>query len=153
MKTVCTHFRRREKHGTRTRDSCRSQRGDLVSIETEDERNFIKKSNDTIYHIGLEKKAGNWTWVSGRQLNFPQWINNLSRSDGEVASISWKSNDECMQVKSGARDADYLYIFEFHKSNSKLELSLKKVFKRKSIPKTLRRNKCILMDPAGFTDV
>ena len=153
LKTVCTHFRRREKHGTRTRDNCRSQRGDLVSIETEDERNFIKKSNDTIYHIGLEKKASNWTWVSGRQLNFPQWINNLSRSDGEVASISWKSNDECMQVKSGARDADYLYIFEFHKSNSKLQLSSKKVFKRKSIPKTLRRNKCILMDPAGFTDI
>ena len=100
-----------------------------------------------------KKKASNWTWVSGRRLNFPQWINNLSRSDGEVASISWKSNDECMQVKSGARDADYLYIFEFHKSNSKLQLSLKKVFKRKSIPKTLRRNKYIIMDPAGFTDI
>ena len=112
---------------------------------TEDERNFIKKSNDTIYHIGLKKKASNWTWVSGRRLNFPQWINNLSRSDGEVASISWKSNDECMQ--------DYLYICEFHKGNSKLQLSLKNAFKGKSIPKTLRRNKYIIMDPAGFTDV
>ena len=143
MKTVCTHFRRREKHGTRTRDNCRSQGGNLVSIETEDVRNFIKKSNDTIYHIGL-KKASNWTWMSGRRLNFPQWINNLSRSDGEVASISWKSSDECMQ--------DYLYICEFHKGNSKLQLSLKNAFKGKSIPKTLRRNKYIIMDPAGFTD-
>ena len=50
----------------------------------------MKKSNDTFYHIGLEKKAGNWTWVSGRQLNFPQWINNLSSPDREVASISCK---------------------------------------------------------------
>ena len=89
-----------------------------------------------------KKKASNWTWVSGRRLNFPQWINNLSRSDGEVASISWKSNDECMQVKSGARKADYLYIFEFHKSNSKLQLSLKKVFKRKSIPKMYPYGSC-----------
>ena len=56
----------------------------------------MKKSNDTFYHIGLEKKAGNWTWVSGRQLNFPQWINNLSSPDREVASISCKFNDECM---------------------------------------------------------
>ena len=99
------------------------QRGDLVSIETEDERNFIKKSNDTFYHIGLEKKAGNWTWVSGRQLNFQQWINNSSSLHGEVVFISWKSNDECMQVKSGTRDADSLHICEFHKGNSRLQLS------------------------------
>ena len=69
-------------------------------------------------HIGLEKKAGNWTWVNGRQLNFQQWIKNLSNPDGEVASISWKSNDGFMQVKSGARDADSPYICEFHKGNS-----------------------------------
>ena len=100
-----------------------------------------------------KKKASNWTWVSGRRLNFPQWINNLSRSDGEVASISWKSNDECMQVKFGARDVDYLYICEFHKGNSELQLSLKNVFVGKSILKTLRRNKYIIMDPAGFSDV
>ena len=91
--------------------------------------------------------------MSGRRLNFPQWINNLSRSDGEVASTSWKSNDECMQVKFGARYVDYLYICEFHKGNSKLQLSLKNVFEGKSILKTLRHNKCILMDPAGFTDI
>ena len=118
-----------EKGGTwnKSRDHCRSQGGDLVSIETEDERNFIKKeiqkSNDTFYHIGLEKKAGNWTWVNGRQLNFQQWIKNLSNPDGEVASISWKSNDGFMQVKSGARDSDSPYICEFHKGNSKLQLS------------------------------
>ena len=91
--------------------------------------------------------------MSGRRLNFPQWINNLSRSDGEVASISWKSNDKCMQVKFGTRDVDYLYICEFHKGNSKLQLSLKNVFEGKSILKALRRNKYIIMDPAGFSDV
>ena len=58
-----------------------------------------------------------------------------------------------MQVKFGARDVDYLYICKFHKGNSKLQLSLKNVFKGKSILKTLRRNKYIIMDPAGFSDV
>ena len=83
----------------------------------------------------FRKKAGRWTWVRGRQLNFPQWINNLSSPDGEVASISWKSNDECMQVKSGARDADSLYICEFHKGSSKLQLSEKKYLRERAFLK------------------
>ena len=73
--------------------------------------------------------------MSGRRLNYPQWIKNLSRSDGEVASISWKSNDECMQVKFGARDVDYLYICEFHKGNSELQLSLKNYLRERAFLK------------------
>lgn len=83
-----------EKGGTwnKSRDHCRSQGGDLVSIETEDERNFIKKeiqkSNDTFYHIGLEKKAGNWTWVSGKPLTLNKWKENQPSDVGDVAFIS-----------------------------------------------------------------
>ena len=58
------------------RETCQNQGGDLVSIETEQEWNFI---NDQIqrritahyenkWSIGLTKKAGNWTWVNGRPL-------------------------------------------------------------------------------------
>ena len=50
--------------------------GDLVSIETEEEWQFInreiKKRATWItgaLHIGLEKKGGVWTWLSGEQLN------------------------------------------------------------------------------------
>ena len=56
--------------------------GDLVSIETEEEWNFIndeiQRRNTTNYDnkwsIGLtKKKAGNWSWVSGRTLTICKW--------------------------------------------------------------------------------
>ena len=64
-----------------SRDNCRRQEGDLVSFETEEEWNFIndeiQRRNTTNYgnkwSIGLEKKAGNWTWVSGRPLTICKW--------------------------------------------------------------------------------
>ena len=60
---------------------CQSQGGDLISIETEEEWNFIdneiQRRNNTNYDnrwsIGLEKMAGNWTWVSGRPLTICKW--------------------------------------------------------------------------------
>ena len=61
---------------------CQSQGGDLISIETEEEWNFInneiqrrntKKGYNDSWSIGLRKKAGNWTWVSGRPLTFCKW--------------------------------------------------------------------------------
>ena len=59
------------------RNKCQSQGGDLVSIETEEEWNFIndeiQRRNMTKYDnrwsIGLIKKGRNWTWVSERPLN------------------------------------------------------------------------------------
>ena len=66
---------------------------------------------------------------------FPAMDKQLVWSDGEVASISWKSNDECMQVKFGARDVDYLYICEFHKGNSELQLSLKNYLRERAFLK------------------
>ena len=60
---------------------CQSQEGDLISIETEEEWNFIsneiQRRNTTNYDnrwsIGLEKRAGNWTWVNGRPLTICKW--------------------------------------------------------------------------------
>ena len=60
---------------------CQGQGGDLISIETEEEWNFIdneiQRRNNTNYDnrwsIGLEKRAGNWTWVSGRPLTICKW--------------------------------------------------------------------------------
>ena len=64
-----------------SREDCRKQGGDLVSFETEEEWNYIndeiQRRNTTNYEnkwsIGLEKKAGNWTWVSGRPLTICKW--------------------------------------------------------------------------------
>ena len=60
---------------------CQSQEGDLISIQTEEEWNFIsneiQRRNTTNYDnrwsIGLEKRAGNWTWVNGRPLTICKW--------------------------------------------------------------------------------
>ena len=60
---------------------CRSRGGDLISIETEEEWNFIdneiQRRNNTNYDnrwsIGLEKRTGNWTWVGGRPLTICKW--------------------------------------------------------------------------------
>ncbi|CAH3160167.1 unnamed protein product [Pocillopora meandrina] len=64
-----------------SRYNCQRQGGDLVSFETEEEWNFIndeiQRRNTTNYKnkwsIGLEKKAGKWTWVSGRPLTIYKW--------------------------------------------------------------------------------
>ena len=63
------------------RGACQRQGGDLVSIETEEEWNFInneiQKRNAAHYQnkwsVGLKKMAGNWTWVSGRPLIICKW--------------------------------------------------------------------------------
>ena len=64
------------------RDSCQRRGGDLVSIEAEEEWNFIigerrrrntKRSCGNRLSIGLTKKAGNWTWVNGRPLTICKW--------------------------------------------------------------------------------
>ena len=53
---------------------CTYQKGYLVSIETEEEWQFINQEiqkrstwNTSAWHIGLENKSGVWTWLSGKQ--------------------------------------------------------------------------------------
>ncbi|CAH3159228.1 unnamed protein product, partial [Pocillopora meandrina] len=63
------------------RDICQSQGGDLVSIETEEEWNFINNeiqrrntsSCKNKWSIGLMKEDGNWAWVNGRPLTVSKW--------------------------------------------------------------------------------
>ena len=63
------------------RDICQSQGGDLVSIETEEEWNFINNeiqrrntsSCKNKWSIGLMKEDGNWTWVNGKPLTVSKW--------------------------------------------------------------------------------
>ena len=60
--------------------ACKYQGGYLVSIETEEEWQFINQEikkrsswNTTGWHIGLKKNATTWTWESGAQLNISKW--------------------------------------------------------------------------------
>ena len=73
---------------------CLYQGGNLVSIETEEEWQFINDeiqkrgtSNTSAWHIGLEKNRGVWTWESGEKLSISKWRD--SQPDG---------NDSCAEI-------------------------------------------------------
>ena len=85
------------------RDNCQRRGGDLVSIETEEEWNFINNeiqmrntSNyDNRWSIGLRKEAGNWTWVSGRPLTICKWGEGERKGEHDAAFMyKLNSNDE-----------------------------------------------------------
>ena len=85
---------------------CYLQGGYLVSIETEEEWQFINQEiqkrgtwNTSAWHIGLGKMGGVWTWESGEQLNISKWRDSqlddrddraeISKNRGLFNSISW----------------------------------------------------------------
>ena len=82
------------KSGRNSRDNwrvCTSQGGYLVSIETEEDWQFI---NDKIQNVvlrilvrGLWKRDGVWIWDSPQQLNISKWRD--SKPDG---------NDACAEI-------------------------------------------------------
>ncbi|XP_066022614.1 CD209 antigen-like protein A [Pocillopora verrucosa] len=83
------------------REAGQNQGGDLVSIETEDEWNFIndqiQRRNTTYYKnkwsIGLTKKAGNWTWVNGRPLTICKWEQGEPRGEHDAAFMYKRSSN------------------------------------------------------------
>ena len=83
------------------REACQNQGGDLVSIETEEEWNFIndqiQRRNTTYYvnkwSIGLTKKAGNWTWVNGRPLTICKWEKGEPRGEHHAAFMYKRSSN------------------------------------------------------------
>ena len=73
---------------------CIYQGGNLVSIETEKEWQFISyeiqkrgNSNTSAWHIGLWKISGDWTCLSGENLSISKWRD--SQPDG---------NDSCAEI-------------------------------------------------------
>ena len=85
---------------------CYDQGGYLVSIETQEEWQFISHeiqkrgtSNTSAWHIGLGKIGGVWTWESGEKLNISKWRDSqpdgndnyaqISKNEGLFNGISW----------------------------------------------------------------
>ncbi|CAH3159289.1 unnamed protein product, partial [Pocillopora meandrina] len=87
----------------RNRETCQSQGGDLVSMETEEEWNFMNdaiqrgntKSFENKWSIGLtkEKKGGNWTWVHGRPLTICKWGQGEPSGEHDAAFIYKRSRN------------------------------------------------------------
>ena len=77
------------------KDVCYEQGFDLVSIETEEEWQFISNEiqkrgtrNASAWHIGLWKTGGVWTWLSGEQLNISKWRDSELDGNDDYAEIS-----------------------------------------------------------------
>ena len=75
--------------------ACSDQKGYLVSIETEEEWQFINCEiqkrgtwNASAWHIGLEKKGRVWTWLSGETLNISKWRDSEPGGNDKRAEIS-----------------------------------------------------------------
>ena len=78
-----------------SRRVCNDQGFDLVSIETEEEWQFISNEiqkrgtwNASAWHIGLWKIGGVWTWLSGEQLNISKWRDSEPDGNDDYAEIS-----------------------------------------------------------------
>ena len=75
---------------------CEYQGGDLVSIETEKEWQFINDeiqkrgtSNTSAWHIGLYKEYnGTWTWFTGEKLSISKWRDSQPDGNDNYAEIS-----------------------------------------------------------------
>nr|XP_058950880.1 low affinity immunoglobulin epsilon Fc receptor-like [Pocillopora verrucosa] len=80
------------------KEVCSILGGYLVSIETEEEWQFINHeiqkrgtwntSTTNAWLIGLEKKDGVWIWKSGEQLNISKWRDSEPNVNDERAEIS-----------------------------------------------------------------
>ena len=78
-----------------SRRVCNDQGFDLVSIETEEEWQFLDDEiqkrgtwNTSAWHIGLGKIGGVWSWLSGEQLNISKWRDSEPDVNDDYAEIS-----------------------------------------------------------------
>ena len=97
------------------RHVCNKQGGYLVSIETQEEWQFISHeiqkrgtSNTSAWHIGLEKNSGVWTWESGEKLNISKWRD--SQPDGNYNNAEISKNGGLFNGISG--DVENAFICE-----------------------------------------
>ena len=92
----CYKFVETGRTWSENRDTCKGKGGDLVSIETEEEWQFINAEIQKLticepneWHIGL-KKVGvrDWQWVNGRPLMINKWQRRQPDGDGDFTVMS-----------------------------------------------------------------
>ncbi|XP_078352789.1 uncharacterized protein LOC144637600 [Oculina patagonica] len=91
----CYSFTESGKTWNENRDTCKGKRGDLVTMETEKEWQFINEeiqkrciAKPRAWHIGLTKIGANWTWVNGRPLTISKWQDGQPSGNGNVTVMS-----------------------------------------------------------------
>ncbi len=91
----CYLFKESGKTWAENQNVCKGKGGDLVSMETESEWQFIKNEIQKIcvghnneWYIGLKKEQNVWRWVSGRPLTISKWQQTEPSGDGDVAIMA-----------------------------------------------------------------
>ena len=107
-------------------DVCKSQGGYLISIETIEEWKFINQEmqnrsgwRNEVWHIGLSKESGNWTWESGNSLNISKWTKSTKSHEELYAAMHKKSG----LFKSISPRKTKAFICEMHGGNKAIHTS------------------------------
>ena len=81
----------------------------------------IRNRSSEFYHIGLEKKADMWTWLSGRPLTICQWEKRQSTRKRDVAVIlKGSTSDKQCIIDYFGRYKRAAYICEISNGKTKL---------------------------------
>lgn len=125
----CYMFTKAGKTWAENQNSCKDKGGDLVSMETEEEWNFINSQIQAltlaggvnVWQIGLRKAGQNWMWVSGKPLTITKWQQNQPSGDGAVVVISKDKQGLFDDVADRSTNA---YICEIPKGERQLHLGI-----------------------------
>ena len=81
----------------------------------------IRKHFSKFYHIGLERKADMWTWLSGRPLTICHWEKNRPTPKRDVAVIlKVSTSDKRCIINFFSRNMSAAYICEISNGKTKL---------------------------------
>ena len=81
----------------------------------------IRQRSTEFYHIGLERKADMWTWLSGRPLTICHWENNRPTPKRDVAVIlKVSTSDKQCLINFFRRNRRAAYICEISNGKTKL---------------------------------
>lgn len=90
LEDFCYVFTESSDTWTESRKTCADKGGDLVTMETEKEWQFInkeiqKRATTRRWYIGLTNMRQEWKWVNGRPLTISRWNDGEPSGDGNVA--------------------------------------------------------------------
>ena len=119
----CYTFTESGETWTENRYNCQSKEGDLVSIETDDEWQFINEEIQARaiaeWHIGLKKEQTVWKWVNSQSLTISKWQAGQPSGDGNVAVMTKGSSSTKGQFKNLADQPHKAFICEIPKGNTR----------------------------------
>ncbi|KAM4574367.1 galactose-specific lectin nattectin-like [Fundulus diaphanus] len=97
----CYRFENQQKDWYEAENACNGLGGNLASIQTDDEQDFIsgfilkKTGSYSSTWVGGHKEEGEWTWSDGSPFEFNNW------SPGEPNNVG--GNENCMEINLRGR--------------------------------------------------